>query len=796
MRLWTLTYEGFDPGEEPLREALCVLGNGYFATRGAAPESTADDVHYPGTYLAGGYGRLETEIAGRVVENEDLVNMPNWLPLTFRIDGGDWFDLRAVKILHHVQDLDLRQGVLTRRVRFRDGQGRTTDLTQRRLVHMGDPHLAALQTTILPEDWSGRLEVRSALDGTVRNAGVARYRDLRGDHLVPLETGAFGDDGIWLAVETRTGKLRVAEAARTRVLRNGDVQEAERRLLEEEGFVAHDLTIQVERDEPVTIDKVVALATARDRPGYEPALDARGYAERAGTFEDLLPSHVLAWDQLWRRFDLTVDGRERAQLVLRVHIFHLLQVASEHTIDLDVGVPARGLHGEAYRGHIFWDELFIFPFLNYRLSALTRSFLEYRHRRLPEARWAAGAAGHHGAMYPWQSGSTGREESQTLHLNPKSGHWLPDHSHLQQHINVAVAYNVWQYYQVTGDVEFLRFHGAGMLIEIARFWSSLATYNRTLDRYEILGVMGPDEYHDAYPGRDEPGLDNNAYTNLMAVWVLHRALELFEIVPDYHRQELWEGLGLTQEELDRWEDITRKMRLVFHGDGILSQFEGYDELREFDWDAYRAKYGDIHRLDRILEAEGDSTNNYKVSKQADVLMLCYLLSHEELTDLMDGLGYECSDEMVERNVRYYLQRTSHGSTLSRLVHSWVIARIDREHSWRLFMEALESDVSDVQGGTTPEGIHLGAMAGTVDMVQRGYSGLEVREDVLRFDPALPEEASRLAFEVHYRRMRISVEITSDRLLLEARPGPAAPVRVAVRGEELRLAPGERIEWKL
>ncbi|HEX6207040.1 MAG TPA: glycoside hydrolase family 65 protein, partial [Actinomycetota bacterium] len=486
MRLWTLSYEGFVPEQEALREALCVLGNGYFATRGAAPESSADDIHYPGTYLAGGYGRLETEIAGRVVENEDLVNLPNWLVLSFRVEGGEWFDLRGVEILDYVQDLDLRQGVLVRRLRFRDAEGRVTDLSQRRLVHMEDAHLAALQTTFVAENWSGRIEVRSGIDGTVTNSGVARYRDLRGDHLVPQGTGSIGEDGIWLVVETRTGKLRVAEAVRTRVLRDGTPADVPRRLVEREGFVAHDLDVDLPRGEPVTVDKVVALATGRGRPGYEPVIDATTYVQRAGTFEDLLPSHVLAWDLLWGRFDLSLNGPERAQLVLRVHIFHLLQTASEHTIDLDVGVPARGLHGEAYRGHIFWDELFIFPFLNYRLPALTRSFLEYRHRRLPEARAAARAAGYDGAMYPWQSGSTGREESQTLHLNPESGRWLPDNSHLQKHINLAVPYNVWQHYQVTGDLEFLRFHGADMLIEIARFWSSIATYNRSLDRYEIL----------------------------------------------------------------------------------------------------------------------------------------------------------------------------------------------------------------------------------------------------------------------------------------------------------------------
>lgn len=182
-----LVFEGFDPDKEGLREALCTLGNGYFATRGAVPESVADEVHYPGTYAMGCYNRLRSEIAGKALENEDLVNLPNWLALGFRIDGGPWFDLRHVRVISYRLELDLRNGVLTRACRFQDGQSRTTTLHQRRIVHMGQPHLAALETSLTAEDWSGVLEVRSALDGRVSNDGVARYRGLSNKHLVPLE---------------------------------------------------------------------------------------------------------------------------------------------------------------------------------------------------------------------------------------------------------------------------------------------------------------------------------------------------------------------------------------------------------------------------------------------------------------------------------------------------------------------------------------------------------------------------------------------------------------------------------
>ena len=336
-----------------------------------------------------------------------------------------------------------------------------------------------------------------------------------------------------------------------------------------------------------------------------------------------------------------------------------------------------------------------------------------------------------------------------------------------------------------------------MLLEIARFWASISKYNRSLDRYEIRHVMGPDEFHDAYPDVDEPvGVDNNAYTNIMAVWVLCRALETFKILPDDRREALQDKLGLRREELDRWEDISHKMRVVFHDDGIISQFEGYDHLKELDWEGYRRKYGNIQRLDRILESEGDTPNRYKLSKQADVLMLFYLLSADELREIFQRLNYRFEYDTIPKNIDYYLERTSHGSTLSRVVHAWVLARSRRELSWHLFKEALESDVSDIQGGTTAEGIHLGAMAGTVDLIQRCYAGGETRQDRLQLNPYLPSELKELRFDILYRQHWIDLVITQKRLTLKARPGTAAPIKVGIRDKLVNLKANETIEFDL
>lgn len=793
MPTWSLEYDNFDPDQEGLREALCTLGNGYFATRGAAEEAEAGEIHYPGTYLAGGYNRLATEIAGREIINEDLVNMPNWLCLSFRPDGGDWFNLLAVEVVTYTQKLDLKDGVLERRLRFRDREGRETTLSTRRLVHMGNPHLAALSWELTPENWTGRITVCSALDGRVINGGVARYSQLSSTHLVTVAANLVSSETIELLSETCQSRFRIAQTARTAVYRQGLAVEVERSLVTEEDYIGQHLVLNGEQGVTIQIEKTVGLHTSRDNAISEPALAARQAVARAGRFAELWHSHAGAWARLWHRCDVKLEGSERAQMILRLHIFHLLQTASLHTIDLDVGVPARGLHGEAYRGHIFWDELFIFPFLNSRIPEITRALLRYRYRRLDEARRLAAKAGFKGAMYPWQSGSDGREESQRVHLNPKSGRWLEDHTHLQRHVNAAVAYNVWRYYEITGDREFMGFFGAEMLFEIARFWTSAVTWNPERQRYDIRGVMGPDEFHDRYPWREQPGLDNNAYTNVMVAWVLQRAVDAYQLVGVECQNELCAAISLSSDEPSQWDEISRKLFVPFHGDGIVSQFESYEQLEEFDWDGYRTKYGDIHRLDRLLEAEGDTVNRYKASKQADVLMLLYLFSAHELSSIFDQLGYPLEEGWKTRTIAYYEQRTSHGSTLSRIVSSWVLARLDRRHSWNLLNEALESDIADVQGGTTAEGIHLGAMAGTVDLVQRGQTGLEVQNDTLSLDVGLPKEVSCLSFRFRFRGHWLELQITHDLLRIAAPDGWAGPHKVFVDDQVYAFEAGKILE---
>jgi len=786
-----LSYEDFDPEAEGLREVLASTGNGRFCARGAAEWENADDVHYPGTYAHGVYNRETTILGGVPVGNEDLVNLPNWLVLKLRIEGEDAIGLADVELLDYRHGLDLRAGVMTRSVRFRDAARRETTVRCRRFVSMASPHSAGIEWTLIANNWSGRIQVVSAIDGRVTNRGVARYLELEGRHLDPVSPRTFGPDVIALKVQTRQSNVYISQAARTRVFDGRGPAAVGRALYQTDDYVQQVLSFEVAQGAPVRVEKMVALATSRD-PATSDTLAKAGTASlRSPDFGPALARHGGAWEELWRVCDVLVRSDDEVRRLLRLHISHILQVCSRHTADLDAGVPARGLNGEAYRGHVFWDELYIYPFLSVRLPEVTRGLLMYRYRRLEEARAAAHEAGFDGAMFPWQSASEGTEQTQHVHLNPLSGRWEADLSHNQRHVNAAIFYNVWHYLQATGDLAFLRDYGAEMMLEIARFWGSIAHLNPERQRYEIHGVMGPDEFHDKYPGAEEGGLRNNAYTNVMVAWLTGLACEVLSLLPDSRAAALRSRLEISDEELRLWRDMSRRMFVPFHDDGIISQFEGYEQLEELDWDGYRERYGNIQRLDRILHAEDDDPNRYKVSKQADVVMLFYLFSPSTLRSLFERLGYEYRAHTAGRNITYYDQRTSHGSTLSFVTFAGALAGLDPESSWERFLIALRSDAEDIQGGTTREGIHMGVMSGTLDLMQRAYTGSEIRDGVLHFDPRLPVAVGGVSFWMQFRRTPVQVSLDHRRLELTVhREGAGGPIQVGVGDDVRELCPGD------
>lgn len=813
---WVIRYDEFCPELEGRREALCALGNGYFVTRGALSCSEADDVHSPGTYVAGIYNRLEARVAGHLLDNEDLVNLPNWLYLKFRIGQGGWFDLGNVQILAYKQELNLKEGIHYRDIYFKDNEGRETTIAERRFVHMRYFHLAGLELSICAHNWSGSLTIRSALDGSVVN-GIGKNRSPDRKNLEPVDSMVI-DGCLSLKMRTTQSHIIIAQAARMTVFHNGHLVATERNNVIEPSFVGEEVQLAITPNDRTVLQKVVALFTSRDHAISEPALAAYEAVTNAPEFEELVSGQIEAWRHLWYHFDLELESDSNdhtalTSLLLRLNSFHVLQTASANSMDLDAGIPARGW-SEGYQGHVFWDDLFVFPFLLLRMPSIAQSLLKYRYRRLDEARKIAREMGLAGARYPWQSASTGREETPKGSWDAEKGVWRPELSHMQVHVNAAIAFNIWQYYQVTGNVEFMCAYGADMLLEIARFFAHFARYNTARDRYEIHAVVGPDEFHTSYPQSITNGINNNAYTNLMAVWTIARALDLLNLLPEDHSAEICERLKLTRDEIADWDRVSRKMYVPLLENGIISQFEGYEDLDEFPRTADGSI--DLVYLNDVLAKQGGWANQYQISKQADVLMLFYLFSSEELKELFDRLGYTFSPESIPANVAYYVQQTANSSTLSRVATAWVLSRVDRPNawglltnisgvsqteplldvrpslgSWDIFQQALGSDFFDIQGGSTAQGVHLGAMGGTVDIVQRAYTGIVTKSDVLWINPRLPLELKRLTLNLHYRQQAVRLEITQQTIEVKTGHSSAAPIMIGIKNKTYEFESGKK-----
>jgi trehalose/maltose hydrolase-like predicted phosphorylase len=441
--------------------------------------------------------------------------------------------------------------------------------------------------------------------------------------------------------------------------------------------------------------------------------------------------------------------------------------------------------------------LFILPFYNLHFKDVARSILMYRYRRLDEARKYSHEYGYQGAMFPWQSGSSGREETQVIHLNPVSGEWGADHSSLQRHVSLAIAYNIWQYYHITDDIKFMEEYGAELLFEICRFWASKSKLNRATGRYEITKVMGPDEFHEKYRDSEEGGLKDNAYTNIMVAWMLEKAGELLEKMDNQKKDALLERLRFTNGETERWNDIASRLNLVISGDGIIAQYDGYFDLKELDFDEYRKKYGNVYRMDRILKAEGKTPDDYKVAKQADTLMTFYNLSKEEVDLILERLDYKLPEDYIMKNLEFYLARTSHGSTLSRVVHAQ-LANLTGNHklSWELYIDALTSDYNDIQGGTTAEGIHAGVMAGTAWVSLASFAGLDLHADYARINPNLPLHWRKISFSFNFRGDDYECEISHESVRIRVDSEKTESVKIGVKGRDFDIASGEWMEFEI
>lgn len=751
---WCLVYKHFDKEEEKLRETLTTVGNGFVGHRNAISFMKADeDTHYPGTYIAGLFNKVTTKIADREIYNNDFVNVPNAFLVEFKFDNDkDYWHSNHLKLIDYEHRLNMKTGEATRAMILQHDDGRKIHYTCRRFAGMHNMHVLGQKITITPLNFSGILKLLSSIDGDIINYGVPRYRKLSGHHFNVKDTEAK-KNYLSLSAETTASEVKIDLC----VYHNTQSSNSPVPILTDKS-AQYLFEENLKEKQAFNLERTVYIETSRNQ--FEGDKKFINYGEN-------LKKSKRAWSKIWKNIDIEIKGDRYAQELVRMQLYHLMCSASPNNTKIDAGITARGLHGEAYRGHIFWDELFILPFYFKNYPEVAKSIMLYRYRRLDAARKHAKKNNKEGALIPWQIADTGEEETQEIHYNPMSKEWDPDLSRKQRHVSISVAFNILNYYKYTQDNDYLSQEGGEMLLEILRYWASKVRYNEKDKRYHIYRVMGPDEFHEKYPQNPvtDGGIDDNAYTNVMVSWLFNKVVEFVPKISSDTKDKI----GFESEELHKWSDIKNKL-FVNIENKIIEQFDGYFGLKEIDWKYYEEKYGDIGRMDRILKSENDYPDHYKVAKQADTLMLFYLLEPEELASLLDQLGYEVDDpeSFLIKNFDYYIKRTSHGSTLSYVVHAYLLDEIPNRDDdlWKWFHYALNSDFDDIQGGTTEEGIHCGVMAGNINLIYNCFAGIKMGQKI-KLKPNLPKHWKSLKLKIKFQDVDYKFKLTKNKIRVKA-----------------------------
>jgi len=792
-----LTYIGTpmdrDPEADPealkaifrAEQALQAVGNGYFCTRGTDYEERQgpDSWGYAGTYFSTIRNTRKSVIDGQAVYNEDLVNCINWLPVTFKIDGGSWFNPHERQLLSYQKDLDFNNGAFTRRLVFRNRDGKKTEVVARHCVSMADRHLAAVEYRVTPLDYSGVITVNTGLHADHINDGVARYASLDQQHLARIAEGGDLNGSSFVSVRTRPSQVagkdhKLAEiTAAAKVAAELGGQKLKTAFVVETADRRVDLSFhqKVERGQTLTVHKVVGLHTSTEGIGKPGTLSrAQRTAEGVASFTRVLEASEAKWTEIWDKAGVEIVGDRLGQQALNLAAYHLFVMGSEHN---QGGIGPRGLTGETYRGHEFWDDILYYPGITLQNPAITRSLLAHRYNGLREARKAARENHYQGAMYPWQAGINGDEQTQITRFNPVSGKWDPDNSCRQRHVSLAIAYNVLDFLETSADAQF-RARGVEMVLDICRFFSSLCERDSATGWYSISGVMGPNEFHE---GREKKGVKDNAYTNIMFAWILEKAEHLVAEVKASSPAELEEtyrNMSVTAEAMenayDDWREIRQNLSLRISKEGVIANhtdwfyLKGPDDIKGLkvemngqEHDLYALVY-EPGRSDRRLRAVGLDPDDYQIQKQADTMMAYYNLGPDEVKRVVKMMGYELPQDHLLQNLNHHLPRTSHGSTLSSITHAMVLANAGRTaESWDFYRQALVSDLTDAQGGTTAEGIHLGVMGGCLKGVVTNFAGLDWHGGGLSINPDLPQEWESLKFSVLIRGDRYYFKISAE-----------------------------------
>jgi len=712
---WNVIETEFDPNQLHHKETVFTLGNGYLGTRGTFEEGYAND--FPATLIHGIYDDVS-------IAYTELVNCPNWLPFVIKV-AGERFRLDTGEILHYERRLDLRLGILSRDVRWRSPTGHTLEFHFERFMSLADQHVLAIRCQITSVDFEGEVSVEVGFDAEPDTQGVKHWKTLN-------QGGA--DNIIWLHSQTLHSANQVGMAAKLVV----EGEEAQKVQVHQTDSPKLQTTFELQPGQTVSLEKIVTLFTSRET--QTPSERALIRLVASPCYMTLLAAHIVAWEQVWQDSDILIEGDPKAQLSVRYNLFQLLAVAPRH--DDRVSIPPKTLSGFAYRGHIFWDtEIFIIPFLTLTQPALARNILTYRYHTLLGARRKAQEAGYSGAMYAWESATTGDEVTPRWVPGPKGELvriWCGD---IEVHINTDVAYAAWHYWLYTGDDEWMRDYGAEIILDTAVFWESRVEWNTERGCYDIRDVIGPDENHDR--------VDNNAFTNLMVQWHLESALELWDWLKQAYPHaaaQLEDKLNLVTERLESWAKITN--HLFVNRDletGLIEQFEGFYQLEDVNLDDYEPRTKSMQGLLGI-----EATSQKQILKQPDVLMLLYLLR--------DSYDHKT----LQTNWNYYTPRTDHtyGSSLGPAINAILACDMNQPtEAYTHFMRSALVDLEDVRSNAA-EGIHAASAGGVWQAVVFGFGGIRMTQFGPVACPNLPSGWTRLKFRLQWRNESYEFDLTA------------------------------------
>jgi hypothetical glycosyl hydrolase len=738
---WIVSEVAFHPHALGKCEAIMALGNGYMGLRSATEESYVGQVR--NLFVAGTFNKFDEYEVTELPNGPDVVELDIWL-------NGEKFSLEKGKIIHYRRDLNIKDAELVRHVVWESAQGEKFELTFRRFVSLKNLHLIGMKVEIKPLDGDAHIHITSGINGQMTNSGAQHFHE--------GEKRIFDKKYLQLIQTTTESKIDFVVNAVHRYIIDGKEVEKEPRMAIDRRKVFIQVAFDVKRGETLTFEKLANVYTSRDRAydhdAYsldvmrEDALNDLKEEAKKG-YDVLFSENVSEWKKRWEQMNITIESEnEFDQLAIRFAHYHLIIMTPAH--DARFGVAAKGLTGEGYKGHSFWDtEIFILPFFTYTFPHIARSLLEYRYNTIEGARRKAKENGYEGAMYPWESAFTGDEETPVwgavdIVTGKATKIWS---GFIEQHITSDIAFAVWQYYKITGDEDFMERYGYEMLFDTATFWASRLEWNEEKQQYHINDVIGPDEYKEH--------VNNNAFTNYMAHWNIETAIRYYERLKETNPvllDALAEKINV-YEAYKKWKD---KVDLIYlpqprEEDLVIPQDDTYLSKQIIDLTKYKKQT----RVGTIFEDYNlEQVNNIQVSKQADIMVLFYLLENK------------FPNEVKRANWNYYEPKTLHDSSLSLSTHCILASDMDdRELAYALFEQAARIDLGPNMK-SSDHGMHTASIGGIWQSVVCGFGGVRMLDGKLRIHPKLPKQWKKLSFPIYWRGDRLEVTVTHEELIVK------------------------------